>query len=365
MVVMTTRRPLLLLAFLPALLAAEQAQAADTLGTPDSSAAPDAYACEVARCAPGQSVGFRQFALQGATVTAVESGVLVSARVYAKRIAGAEQPRIAVLSPAEGDGIGVTVGDFSPLPVVSRGGAVHEVTDLHLPIEAGDALGFLLPTGQVDVGVVNRPRPDGAVQWFSEPCEPCSMDGGTGTELLFEGTIEPDFDEDGLGDETQDPDAGFGFDELDDEWLDDWDDELDEDEEAAPRRGRRGFQLLGLALAPNGDPVLKIRAPRAGRLSGNVTTSAGSWDIVGNARTIGAGQSRSRRAGPVRLRLHLTRRGHQLVDRRGRLKARVVVSIQSKSALQVAMRRIRLRDSSDDRDAPRRRARRGAPGDAS
>ena len=90
------------------------------------------------------------------------------------------------------------------------------------------------PTGQVDVGVVNRPRPDGAVQWFSEPCEPCHMDGGTGTELLFEAEIEPDFDEDGLGDETQDPDAGFGFDEFDDEWLDDWDDELDEDEEAAP-----------------------------------------------------------------------------------------------------------------------------------
>lgn len=342
---MTIRRPLLLLAALPALLAVEQAQAAETLGSPDSGADPDAYACEVARCAPGQSVGFRQFALQGATVTAVESGVLVSARVYAKRIAGAEQPRIAVLSPAEDDDIGVTVGDFSPLPVVSRAGAVHEVADLHLPVEPGDALGFIVPTGQVDVGVVNRPRPDGAVQWFSEPCGPCHMDGGTGTELLFDATVEPDFDEDGLGDETQDPDAGFGFDELDDEWLDDWDDELDEDEEAAPRRGRRaGFQLLGLALAPNGDPVLKLRTPRRGRVSGNVTTSAGRWDIVGAARTIGEGQARSRRAGAVRLRLKLSRSGHRLVDRRGHLRARVVVSIRSRSTLQVAMRRIRLRD---------------------
>jgi hypothetical protein len=361
---MTIRRPLLVLAALPALLVAEQAQAA-TLGSPDASAAPDAYACEVARCAAGQSVGFRQFALQGATVTAEESGVLVSARVHAKRIAGAEQPRIAVLSPAEVGGIGVDVGEFAPVPVVSRQGAVHEVTDLHVPVAAGDALGFILPAGQVDVGVVNRPRPDGAVQWFAEPCGPCHMDGGTGTELLFEAEIEPDFDEDGLGDETQDPDSGFGFDDSEDEWFDDWDDELDEDEEAAPRRGRRGFQLLGLALAPNGDPVLKIRAPRAGRVSGNVTTSAGSWDIVGAARTIGTGQARSRRAGPVRLRLHLSRRGHRLVDHRGRLKARVVVSIQSKSALQVAMRRIRLRDSADGRDAPRRRAGRGAPGDAS
>jgi hypothetical protein len=339
---MTIRRPLLVLAALPALLATGQAQAADTLGSPDSSAAPDAFACEVARCSAGQSVGFRQFALQGATVTAAESGVLVSARVYAKRIAGAEQPRIAVLNPAEGDEIGVTVGAFAPLPVVSRGGAVHEVRDLHLPVEAGDALGFIVPTGQVDVGVVNRPRPDGAVQWFSEPCGPCHMDGGTGTELLFEGRIESDFDDDGLGDETQDPDAGFGFDEFDDEWLDDWDDELDEDEDAAPRR--RGFQLLGLALAPNGDPVLKLRAPRAGRVSGNVTTSAGRWDIVGAARTIGEGKARSRSAGPVRLRLKLSRSGQRLVDRRGRLRARVVVSIRSRSTLQVAMRRIRLRD---------------------
>jgi hypothetical protein len=359
---MTIRRPLLLLAAVPALLVAEQAQAAVTLGSPDASAAPTAYACEVARCTPGQSVGFRQFALQGATVTAEESGVLVSARVHAKRIAGAEQPRIAVLSPADDGGIGVKVGAFAPVPVVSRAGAVHEVRDLHVPVQEGDSLGFLLPAGQVDVGVVGRPRPDGAVQWFAEPCGPCHMDGGTGTELLFEGEIEPDFDGDGLGDETQDPDAGFGFDDFDDEWFDDWDDELDEDEEAAPRRG---FQLLGMAVAPNGDPVLKLRAPRAGRVSGNVTTSAGRWDIVGAARTIGAGQARSRRAGPIRLRLRLSDPGRRLVDRRGRLKARVVVSIQSRSALQVAMRRIRLRDSADDRPAPRRRAGREAPGDAS
>jgi hypothetical protein len=360
---MTIRRPLLVLAALPALLVAEQAQAA-TLGSPDVSATPEAYACEVARCTPGQSVGFRQFALQGATVTAEETGVIVSARVYAKRIAGAEQPRLAVLSPA-GDGIGVTIGAFAPVPVVSRAGAVHEVQDLHLPVTEGDALGLIMPAGQVDVGVVNRPRPDGAVQWFAEPCGPCHMDGGTGTELLFEAVVEPDFDEDGLGDETQDPDAGFGFDGIEDEWFDDWDDELDEDEEAAPRRGRRGLQLLGLALAPNGDPVLKLRAPRAGRVSGNVTTSAGRWDIVGAARTIGVGQARSRRAGAVRLRLELSRSGHRLVDRRGRLKARVVVSIQSRSTLQVAMRRIRLRDSADDRDASRRRAGRGAPRDDS
>jgi hypothetical protein len=87
---MTIRCLLPVLAALPALFAAGQARAAVTLGSPDTGAAPDAFACEVAACPAGESVGFRQFALQGATVTAEETGVLVSARVHEKRIAGAE-----------------------------------------------------------------------------------------------------------------------------------------------------------------------------------------------------------------------------------------------------------------------------------
>jgi hypothetical protein len=196
-------------------------------------------------------------------VVAEERGVLVSARVNAKRVAGAAQPRVAVLRPADGDDIGVTIGDFAPLPVVSRDATVHVAQDLHLRVEAGDSIGFLLRAGQVDLGVRMRPRPDGAVQWFTEPCGPCHMDGGTGTELLLDATIEPDEDEDGLGDETQDPDLGFGDEPLEDEFFDDWFDEFDEDEEAFPSRRRR-LRLLDLDRARNGDPSSRPRLPAPG-----------------------------------------------------------------------------------------------------
>ena len=56
--------------------------------------------------------------------------------------------------------------------------------------------------GEVDLGVRNRANPDGAVVSFG------GQSGGTGSELLLDGTIEPDFDGDLLGDETQDPDGG-------------------------------------------------------------------------------------------------------------------------------------------------------------
>jgi hypothetical protein len=92
--------------------------------------------------------------------------------------------------------------------VTSPTGALHEVGDLHLAIQTGDAVGFLFRTGEVDLGTKMRPRPDGAVQTFTQPCGPCGTDGGTGVELLFNAVLEPDVDTDGLGDETQDPDGG-------------------------------------------------------------------------------------------------------------------------------------------------------------
>jgi hypothetical protein len=78
-----------------AFLGAARADAASYLGSPDTSAPPDAFAC--ADCPQGTSIGLKQFALRGAPTEAPEDGVLVSASVYAKRIAGGEQPRIAVL----------------------------------------------------------------------------------------------------------------------------------------------------------------------------------------------------------------------------------------------------------------------------
>jgi hypothetical protein len=323
------------------LFGVQRADAATILGSPDPSVGPDAFACSVWQCPPGADVGFRQFALRGSDTVAEEPGVLVSARVNARRLGGAAQPRIAVLRPA-GDGIGVTVGDFAPVPVVSRDAAVHEAQDLHLRVEPGDSIGFLFPTDQVDLAVKRRPRPDGAVQWFTEPCGPCHMDGGTGTELLFDAIVEPDEDGDGLGDETQDPDLGFG-DELFEDEFDDWFDELDEFEEefdeASPRR-RRTLRLLGLDAAANGDLLLRVASPGRGVLSGTVTTSGGRWDR-GIPTTIGLGEEASAAAGRERLRLRLSRAGRRMLARRGRQPARVVVSLRSRRDLKVAMRRFR------------------------
>ena len=51
-----------------ALLAgSQQARAATFLGSPDTAATPDGYACATG-CAAGAPVGFRQFALRDATV---------------------------------------------------------------------------------------------------------------------------------------------------------------------------------------------------------------------------------------------------------------------------------------------------------
>lgn len=217
--------------------------------------------------------------------------------------------------------------------------------DLHLPVEAGDAIGFLLPSGQVDLGLRTRRQPDGAVQWFVEPCGPCHMDGGTGRELLVEARVEPDEDEDLLGDESQDPDYGLDdeqSEELEEDEYDDWFDELESDEEKEPVPTRvRRLRLRDLDRARNGDLFVRVETPRHGRLGGIVTTSAGRWDI-GVPRTIGVGEARANRSNRVRLRLRLSPAGRRIVQRPGRERARIVVYHLSRSGLKVTMRQIRL-----------------------
>jgi len=349
------RAALVALATLPLALSlgAQRASATTVLGSLDPRQPPDAYACALYFCPPGTSVGFRQLALHGSDVSSEEYGVLVSARLSAKRLGpqGGEQPRIAVLQPADDD-IDVTVGAYAPLPVVSSEAAVHEVTGLHLPVEPGDSIGFLLPSGEVDLGVRARRQPDGAVQWFTEPCTPCHMDGGTGRELLFDARIEPDQDEDLLGDETQDPDFGAGgedFDEPESGELDDWFDELGTDEETEPAAERpqrtaraRRLRLVDLERARNGDPIVQVRTPGAGLVGGIVTTSAGRWDL-GRPRTIGRGELRAKRAARVGLRLRLAPSGRRLVRTPGRQRARIIVyHVARGGAIKVTMRQIRL-----------------------
>lgn len=326
-------------------LGAQRADAATYLGSPDTSAAPDAYAC--AACPAGTRMGFRQFALRGATIEAPEDGILVAASVHVKRIAGAEQPRIAVLRAADEDTAGMTIVDSAPLPVSSQVGALHEVEDLHLPVKRGDSIGFLFAAGEVDLGQRTRPRPDGAVQSFVQPCEPCGTDGGTGIELLLDAVVEADVDEDGLGDESQDPDGGgLGLD-WEDDWFDDFDegDELDEDlfDDASPAARRRLRLLDADRRRPGQGATLLVRVPKAGRLSAAITLPDNRNTGAGPFLTILTGDTRVKRAGRVRLRVDSTTPGARLLARRSRVRTKVIVSLlPRKGSLKVLMRSARL-----------------------
>ena len=242
-------------------------------------------------------MGFRQFALRTATVEAPEDGVLVAASVYAKRLAGTEAPRIAVLRPAS-DGVTLDGRRDRAGAGDQRRGRGHARRGLHLPVERGDSIGFLFRAGEVDLGVRTRPRPDGAIQWFDEPCDPCGSDGGTGTELLFDATVEPDVDDDGMGDETQDPDGGgLGLDWVDD-WFDDFNDgdELDEDfDDFGPTSAAARAAHARPARAP--PPARRprhalLRVPKAGRVNVSVTLPANRRTGEGPFTTVLTGDMR-------------------------------------------------------------------------
>jgi hypothetical protein len=334
-------------ALLPALLiGVPRADAATFLGSPDTSAPPEAYACQ--GCPSGTSVGFRQFALRGADVEAPEDGVLVEAGAFAKRISGSEPARVAVLRPAD-DGVGVSVVASAPLPVTSPTGSVEQVEGLRLPVRQGDAVGILYRAGQVDLGVRSRPRPDGAVQSLTNPCAPCGADGGTGIELLFDAVVEPDVDADGLGDESQDPDGGgLGMD-WEDDWFEDFEegDELDEDfdrDARAKARRRQRLRLLDVDRRRGGGGAnLLVRAPKAGRVSAAITLPDNRRTGAGPFTTLLTGERKVRRPGRVWLRMEPTAPGERVLQRRKRVRTKVVAAyFPRKSSLELLMRSARL-----------------------
>jgi hypothetical protein len=348
-------KPLLLAALTAAALlsGAGRADASSFLGSLDTGAAPDGWACERAACAPGSTMGFRQFALRTATVEAPEAGVLVDAGAYARRRSGSEPARIAVLRPDRA-GVNLTIVASAPVAVTSAEGALTRADGLHLEVEKGDSIGFLFRAGEVDLGTLARPRPDGAIQSFSEPCAPCGSDGGTGTELLFDATVEPDVDRDGMGDETQDADGGgLGLD-----WIDDWftdyadGDELDEDFDdegiggAAGETRRRGVPrtlgLLAVRRLRDGRASALLRVPRAGRVNVSVTLPANGKG-AGPFTTILTGDMRIRRAGRVRVRLDSTVPGARALSRRKRMRTKVVVAyFPRRTGLELLMHSARL-----------------------
>jgi hypothetical protein len=341
----------------PALPSAD-ARAATTLGSPDTSLTPERYWCASVSCPGAAEVGLRQFALAGSLVEAPEKGVLVSASAYARRNRGSASPRVVVLRPAAG--IGATIVASAPLPVTSPGGARTVAANLHLPVEPGDVLGLLFRSGEVDLGVRNRANPDGAVVTFGSPCAPCRQNGGTGSELLFAGTIEPDFDDDLLGDESQDPDGGGafedeGFDPLFDEDL--GEEVFDEEAGGGDRDAKRPRRLRLVKVTPrrDGGVNLVLAVPRPGRLSAVASVAAGRKRPSASARVvIAAARTRVKKTGRVPLALSPSRQGRRLLRTRGATRARLAVTLRvPRSRDRTLTARVRLWRGAPARDLRR------------
>ena len=231
--------------------------------------------------------------------------------------------------------------DSAPLPVSWRRAvsASRSTTCTSRP-KRGDSIGFLFRTGEVDLGVRNRPRPDGAVQSFSTPCDPCGMDGGTGMELLLDAVVEPDTDADGMGDESQDADGGgLGMD-WEDQWFDDFEagDELDAEPTRAGRVVPRDLRLVDADRR-----TVLITAPKAGRLSISITLPANRKTGAGPFTTILTVDKRVKRPGRVRLRLKATPAGERVLAKRKRVRTKAVVAyFPRKAQLELLMRSARL-----------------------
>ena len=121
------------------------------------------------------------------------------------------------------------------------------------------------------------------------------MDGGTGSELLFDAEVEPDVDADGLGDESQDPDGGgLGLD-WEDDWFDDFDDgdELDEDFTRTRRYGRAADAARCGCSTPTACAAARATLLLAGPEGG---TRERVRHAPGNRRT---GEGRSPRSSPA------------------------------------------------------------------
>lgn len=329
-----------ILAVASLLACASAAEASTFLGSTDPAITPDGWAC--AACPTGGApLGFRQFALRDATVETPEDGLITSVGVHAKRMSGTEAPYVAVLRPGE-DGVSAAVVATVAVPVGAPDGERVQLDGLHLPVRRGDALAFVFRPGEVDLGVRGRPRPDGAVQSFQTPCEPCGMDGGTGIELLLDALVEPDVDGDGLGDESQDPDGGgLGMD-WENDWFEDFEegDELDGDF-AVGTRARRLPKELRLVDANR--RTLLVTAPKAGRVAASITLPADRRTGAGPFTTILTGEARVRRPGRVRLKLKPTPAGERLLAARKRVRTKAVVAYFPRRApLELLMRSARL-----------------------
>lgn len=193
---MTRRFTLFTLANLAAALFAVQgASASVTIGS-DLTQAPFEYSFCASKCT------WTQTALAGRTVLAPSDGVLVRWRVSAN---GASGPlAIRVMRPGTGTNLtGVATG-----PNVATTTAGISVFPTRLPIKAGDVLGIDFDSTNT-AGIKPATGDPSTLALYHAPAladgvTAAATNPNVGTELLLNGDIEPDVDQDGFGDETQD-----------------------------------------------------------------------------------------------------------------------------------------------------------------
>jgi hypothetical protein len=307
--------------------AAPSAMASTVLGSPDPGASPDGFVCDDG-CGDA-ALGVRQLTLGGEPVAVEEPGVVTSVQAHAVRLAAGDDPRVAVVRP--GAGGSMTVVDSAPVPVdATVEGTVSEATDLRLAVQPGDSIGFLFHPGEIDLGT----RLDDGAPFvrFPTPCAPCTASQGGARELLFNASVEPDADGDGLGDESEDPDAGGGAEPAE---------PAPPPDPAAGRRARRGgLALLRARHRPRGGVILTLRVPAAGQL----------WAVATGRRPNGApltlarGQAVASDAGRVRLALRPSPPGHALLARVPYLNARLRVGFWPDTGMASGLsRKLRLR----------------------
>jgi RTX calcium-binding nonapeptide repeat (4 copies) len=194
-------------AFAAALVAPSTGQAAITIGSDLTPAPTNGLACVAT-----PSCTWANIALPGQQVTSPTDGVVTSWRVRVASTPGADL-RLKVIRPAGGSYTGVNTSATQSLP--ASGVDQTHVFPTSQPIAAGDQIALDVDgDGEAGNLIVEAAGPMVGVtelRWV-----PSLLDGETRAptntftdngELLVNADVEPDCDQDGLGDETQDSDT--------------------------------------------------------------------------------------------------------------------------------------------------------------
>jgi hypothetical protein len=193
--------------FTAALVAPSTGQAAITIGSDLAPAPVNGLAC-----ISNPSCTWANTTLPGQQVTSPTDGVVTRWRVRVASTPGADL-RLKVIRPAGGPYTGVNTSATQSLP--ASGVDQTHVFPTSQPIAAGDQIALDVDgDGEAGNLIVEAAGPMAGVtelRWV-----PSLLDGETRVptntftdngELLMNADIEPDCDQDGLGDETQDPDT--------------------------------------------------------------------------------------------------------------------------------------------------------------